>query len=636
VCGICGVANSDTHDFVNRPVLQGMRDTLVHRGPDEGGLYIDGSVGFGVRRLSIIDLAGGHQPLSNEDGSVWVAFNGEIYNYIELRHDYLHRRFRFSTDSDTEVLLHLYERFGGECVRYLNGMFAFAIWDRNKQQLFLARDRFGVKPLYYTVREGTLIFASEIRSILQHPKISVGVNPRAIDQFITYGFVQTPDTLFSNIYKLPEGHTLTWRGGKVTVRSYWDLNFRPVEECSEDDHIERVSALLADSVRLRLRSDVPVGLFLSGGIDSSIVAGLAAQSARKLKTFSIGFDAGKDFNELGHARAVAETFGTEHHELILSEDAFLRFFPRFVSQMEEPVTDPAAIPLYFLSAMASRHVKVVLSGEGSDELFAGYPIYGYMAAVEQYRKLPHSLRQAVFNPVLRTLWRSNKIDKYIYLSDLPIQRRYLNVNLFDIRLRQNIYHPDFRHSLSGFDPVDAIYPVYQRTEGWDFLSRLMYLDIKTWLPNDILIKADRMSMATSIELRTPFLDYRLAEYAASIPSRFKLRRNKTKYILRRTFRNLVPKPILHRGKMGFPVPLAAMFRGSHRLFLEEMLLDSQSQDNPYLNLKFTRRLMDEHFSGQADHHQTLWRVLILNQWHRHFSKGAGLSDLRSFSKIAIP
>jgi asparagine synthase (glutamine-hydrolysing) len=288
------------------------------------------------------------------------------------------------------------------------------------------------------------------------------------------------------------------------------------------------------------------------------------------------------------------------------------------------VTDPAAIPLYFLSMVASRQVKVVLSGEGSDELFAGYPIYQYMAAIEQYRRIPQPLRQAVFNPVLRALWRSRstKIDKYIFLSDLPVQRRYLNVNLFDVRLRQNIYDPDFRHTLAGFDAVDAIQPVYQRTEGWDLLSRLLYLDSKTWLPNDILIKADRMSMAASIELRTPFLDYRLAEYAASIPSRFKIRRNQSKYILRRTFRDLVPKLTLRRGKMGFPVPLAAMFRGSHRPFLEETLLDSDSKDTPYLNLKFVRGLLDEQLTGQADHHQTLWRILILRQWRRHFASAA--------------
>ena len=617
MCGICGVANSDKHETVDRVVLERMRDALVHRGPDSAGSYVNCEVGLGVRRLSIIDLANGHQPLTNEDKSIWIVFNGEIYNYIELRRDYLEDHFHFSTASDTEVILRLYERFQEECVHFLNGMFAFAIWDSKKGQLLLARDRLGKKPLYYTLQNGSIIFASELKSILHHPKVSVEINPRAIDQFITYGYVQTPETPFSNIYKLPEGHILTWRRGTTRVRSYWDLDFQPAEHLSEDDHVERVSHLLKDSVRLRLRSDVPVGLFLSGGIDSTVVAGLAAQFSGKLKTFSIGFDAGKDFNELGYARAVAKKFSTEHHEMILDPEAFSEMLPRVVNYMEEPVSDAAAIPLHALSLAASKHVKVVLSGEGADELFAGYPIYQYMLAIEFYRRIPHSLRRSLFNPLLRTMWRSEKMDKYVYLSDLPIQRRYLNVNLYDPRLRQSIYDPDFRRYLADFDPVDVVQDKFRQTEHWDILSRLMYLDIKTWLPNDILIKSDRMSMAASIELRTPFLDYRVAEYVASMPSRFKLHLGRTKYILRRTFRDLVPKQILGRAKMGFPVPLAEMFRGPLKARLHDLLHDKSSEAGRFINAAFVEQLLKTHASGRSDQHLTLWRALILGEWLRN-------------------
>jgi asparagine synthase (glutamine-hydrolysing) len=408
------------------------------------------------------------------------------------------------------------------------------------------------------------------------------------------------------------------------IRRYWDLNFHPVRQFSEDEHAERVAHLLEDSVRLRLRSDVPVGVFLSGGVDSTVVAGLASRYTRKLKTFSIGFDSGKDFNELAYARTAAKKFETEHQELVLSPKDYLNFLPGFITHMEEPVSDAASIPLYFLSMMASRQVKVVLCGEGSDELFAGYPIYQYMAVMEHYRKIPHLLRKTLFNRLLQSMWRSNKMNKYVYLSDLPIQRRYLNVTLYDVRLRDDIYLPDFRRSLADFDPVDLVQDNYRRTEGWDLLSRLMYLDIKTWLPNDILIKADRMSMAASIEQRTPFLDYRLAEYVASVPSRFKLRFGQSKYILKRAFRNVIPREILRRSKMGFPVPLAAMFKGAMRPRLEEALDETRSTKNVYFNSNFLQRLMDQHFSGQADHHQVLWRVLILGEWQRQFRNGLGI------------
>jgi len=629
MCGICGVANLG-HERVDPDILQRMRDTLVHRGPDEAGVYFNASVAMGTRRLSIIDLSNGQQPITNEDESVWLAFNGEIYNYIELRRDYLEGRFKFRTQSDTEVLLRLYERFQEDCVRYLNGMFAFAIFDRKKHQLFLARDRFGKKPLYYTIKNGSLIFGSEIKSLLKHPNVSVEVNHRGIDQFITYGFVQTPETLFSGIYKVPEGHTLKWRDGKISIEPYWDLNFAPDERLTKEEHVEKLTGLLKDAVRLRMRSDVPVGIFLSGGIDSTIVAGLATESTPKLKTFSIAFDAGKEFNELNYARKAAQHFGTDHHELILTPEAFRDFLPQSIDYLEEPVTDPAAVPLYFVSKLAAQQVKVVLSGEGSDEIFAGYPIYHYMSMIEQYRRIPSALRVSLLNRLFRVFSSSDKLEKYLHLSNLPIHQRYLNVNLFDLRLREQLYHPDYKRMLNGFDALNVIQDHYRKTESLDILSRMIYLDTKTWLPNDILLKADRMSMAASIELRTPFLDYRVAEYAASIPSRFKLRFGTTKYILKHAFRGLVPNEILHRGKMGFPVPIEAMSRTVLKPFIEEVIEDTisgSSRGPRYFNAPFVRNLLKEHFSGRRDHHQTLWRLTILGAWKARFTRS--LSTLTS-------
>jgi asparagine synthase (glutamine-hydrolysing) len=617
VCGICGVANADSREFVDPIVLERMRDAMTHRGPDDAGLHLDREIGIASRRLAIIDPVGGRQPLANQNQSIWIVFNGAAYNHVELQRDYLDGRFPAPTNSDTEVILRLYELFQEECVKYLNGMFAFAIWDQNKRQLFIARDRLGIKPLYYTVQNGSLIFASEIKSILRHPKVNVSVNVRAIDEFMTYGYVNAGETLFSRIHKLPGGHSLTWRGGRIAIKPYWDLNFQPNENISEGEHAERISQLLEDSVRLRLRADFPIGLFLSGGVDSTVIAGLLSRLGANLKTFSIGFDAGKDYNELSYARIAAKRFGTDHHESILSPEDFLSFFPRFINHIEEPVTDAAAIPLYFLSREAAGHVKVVLSGEGSDELFAGYPIYRYMAIIEQYRRLPRLLRRTVLDRLLR-MWPSAKMDKYIYLSGLPIEQRYLNVNLYDVRLREDIYNSDFRGLLGDFDPIAAVGDVYRRSEGWEPLSRLMYLDTKSWLPNDILIKADRMSMAASIELRTPYLDYRLAEYAASVPARFKIRLGKTKYILKKTFADLIPKPILRRKKMGFAVPLAEMFRGALKPYVQDVLFDGGKSSVPYLNSSFIRRVLDKHLKSEADNHQILWRVLILREWHRQF------------------
>jgi asparagine synthase (glutamine-hydrolysing) len=618
MCGICGFVNLDRQQPVDPAVLEAMRDVLRHRGPNDAGIYVDGPVGLGHRRLSIIDLAGGHQPMSNEDGSIWIVYNGEVYNYIELRNTYLEGRHQFASNCDTEVMIHLYEEFGTDCIKHFNGMFAFALWDARARRLLLARDRVGVKPLYYTVQDDCFVFASEIKSLLQHPAVAARVDRDALDEFMTYGYVQTPRTAFKGILRLPEGHFLTLDDGGMAITRYWDLQFTPDSRSTEEDHIHRVIELLNDSIRLRLRSDVPLGVLLSGGVDSTAVVALLTREVGRVKTFSIGFDAGSDYNELGYARRVAAHFGTDHHDMILQPQVFRDFIPQFVHYMDEPVTEAAGISLFYVCGLASQDVTVILSGEGSDELFAGYPIYRYMQILECYRRIPDAVRHGVLDRMLaRMVARGSKLDKYVNLAGLPLEKRYSNVHLYDQRLRGSVYSPEFAAGLDS-EPLRWVAPVYEATRDWDLLSRLLYLDTKSWLPNDILIKADRMSMARSLELRVPFLDYRLIEYAATIPSRLKLRGSTTKYILKRALKTLVPSWVLERSKMGFPTPLALMFRNELTDYVEAVLTDRRTEQRGYFRPHVVRNLIAEHRHGRIDNHSALWRLLIVEEWHRKY------------------
>jgi asparagine synthase (glutamine-hydrolysing) len=505
-------------------------------------------------------------------------------------------------------------------------MFAFAIWDARKEELFLARDRVGVKPLYYTLAHGALIFASEIKSLLQHPAVKITVNHNALDEFMTFGYSQTPNTMISGIHRLPEGHVAIWRRGQFHLRAYWDLKFNEGPLQTEAEATTRLMELLADSIRLRLRSDVPIGVLLSGGIDSSALTAILTRSVDKVRTFSIGFNEGPAYNELTYARQVAKQFGTEHHETIVSATEFTDCIPKFVYHMDEPVSDGAAIPLYFVSALASQHVKVLLGGEGSDELFCGYPIYRYMALLEQYRRLPHWVRERVANPMLCQLpaW-AEKIKKYASLARMPLEERYLGPHLYDREQRGAMYSSELRAKLKGYDAAGAVEPLWHRAHHCsDALSKMLYVDTKSWLPNDLLIKSDRMTMAHSIELRVPFLDYRLVEFAATLPSNLKIRGNETKYILKRALHGVLPKNIIRRRKFGFPTPLASIFRGAAASYLQDTLLSPTAVHRQLFKLEFTRRLVEEHVKGVHDHHKILWRLIVLEEWHRHFVDGTGL------------
>ena len=619
MCGICGIARSAPSGYIDASALSRMREVLTYRGPDDAGTYIGAGIGLAIRRLSIIDIAGGHQPMCNEDRTLWIVFNGEIYNYLELRQQHLGHGHLFASNSDTEVILHLYEQYGADCVNYLNGMFAFAIWNSQTEELFLARDRVGVKSLYYTIVGGTLLFASEIKSLLQYPGVRAEPDLEAMDEFLRYGYTHTPRTLFTGILRVPEGHVATWKRGTFTLNQYWDVSFASGPRKSEDALKEEFLDLLRDSVRLRLRSDVPVGVLLSGGIDSSAVTGLLAESVPKLQTFSIGFEQAADCSELGFARQVARQFGTDHHETILSADTFLDFIPTFVYHMDEPVSDGASIPLYFVSALAAKHVKVVLSGEGADELFGGYSIYRYMLLLEQYRRIPAAARRPL-DLLLGSLPSVGaKFRKYTTLANLPLDQRYTGPRMYDRAQPASLYSTALRETLQGRDTQRAHRELWARTDAsWHPLSRMLYVDTKSWLPNDLLIKADRMTMAKSIELRVPFLDYRLIEFAARVRSRLKIRGSQTKYLLKRAMEGVLPHEIIHRPKLGFPTPLHQLLRDAGGAYVNDVLLGPSAVTRGYFRREAVQRLVTEHQQKVDDHHDVLWRLIVLEEWHRCF------------------
>jgi asparagine synthase (glutamine-hydrolysing) len=622
MCGICGFVD-DTGRRADLDVLIRMRETLQHRGPDGAGHYIDGALGLAHRRLSIIDPLNGRQPMQSDDGALTVVFNGEIYNYVELGAELAADR-PLRTASDTEVILRAFERFGPACVERFNGMFAIAIWDRRARRLWLARDRAGVKPLYYTIQGGTFAFASEIKSLLAHPAIGAEVEPEAVDEFMTYGYVQSPRTIVRGIYRVPEGHTLTWQSGRIELQRYWQQRFEPDETIADADHERNLRELLDDSIRLRLRSDVPIGVLLSGGVDSSAVAALLARKVGRIKTFSVGFardDHGDQFNELRQARMVADAIGSEHHELVVDERQFCEFMPQLAYYMDEPVTEAAAVPLYFLSALAAQHVKVVLSGEGADELFGGYPVYRRMQLMARYRRLVPGAARRLLAAGAHALNDDARVDKYLALACEPLEQSYLNAHLYDLREREQLYRPEYLNTLGGRNPRRSSARLFVEAGDVDDLSRMLYVDARSWLPNDILIKSDRMSMAASIELRVPFLDYRLIEYAARIPSRLKIRRGVSKWILKRAVRDLLPAAIVARGKMGFPTPIGAMLRGSLAPYMRDLLGADSAIARGYFRPAVVERLITEHVSGQASHESMLWRLVVLEQWHRQFASG---------------
>jgi asparagine synthase (glutamine-hydrolysing) len=626
MCGIAGIYNFRSVRPVAPSELRAMGSSIAHRGPDDEGYYEEGPLGFAHKRLTILDTSRrGRQPMFTEDGQLAITFNGEVYNFLELRAELEAKGHTFQTTTDTEVILRLYQVEGEDMLDKLNGMFAFAIWDRRSKRLFIARDRLGIKPLYFTVGAEGLAFASEIKALLAiAPEKRPKVNLEMLDAYMSVGYVPTERTLFQGIEKLQPGWCMSVDRDGPRTRQYWDLK-PETEEMSEDECIRRSLGLLRDSVRLQLRSDVPLGVFLSGGVDSSAVVALMHEMGiRDIRTFTVAYDFGPEYDETRYARQVAEKFGTIHREVFVKPQEFRDFIPSLVWHMDEPVTESAAISLFYVSKLAREDVTVVLSGEGSDEVFGGYPIYKYMHALERYRLLPPALRQKLINPLLNRL--GGKWGKYTDLSDQPLAKRYTGVSFYDTPIKDALYRPEVRNLFNGSAMPGLVGRYYDQTEGLDPLLRMMYLDVKSWLPDDLLIKADKMTMATSIELRVPFLDHRLVELGGRIPPRLRIKGWETKYILKKALEPYLPKEILYRGKMGFPTPLAMMFKGDLKGYVEEVLGSDRFADRGYFRPEAVRSMLREHAAGERDHHRVLWQLLVLEEWHRKFIDGETVGD----------
>ena len=623
MCGIAGMFEPETTMSASerRETLKRMCDRIEHRGPDDEGFYVEGGVALGMRRLSIIDLFTGHQPISNEDGSVWIVFNGEIYNYREIRDLLISRGHLFQTESDTEVIVHLYEDEGEACVERLRGMFAFAIYDKRERKLFIARDRVGVKPLHYAVVGGGIVFGSEIKSLLQHKGVNREVNFEAISDFFSYGYVPDPHSAFRGIEKLPPGHTLTFKDSRLTTRRYWDFDYperdtQPVRE--ESYYIERLRELLAESVRLRLVSDVPLGAFLSGGIDSStVVAMMAQEMGRRVKTFSIGFTEAS-FDELDYARITARHFNTEHYEFVVTPDV-CNIVEEIVWHHDEPFADVSSIPTYIVSKMAREHVTVALSGDGGDELFAGYKRYLVDGERAKFERVPRFIRRGVILPLSRALPRGAYGKNFLRNIALDADERYVDsLSYFHEEKKRDLLSTDFLRAIRGRDSSEEFRRVYNSPASVERIDHLLYLDSKTYLPGDIMTKVDRMSMAHSLEAREPLLDHKLIEFVAGIPASLKLRGSETKSILKRAIRGLVPGEIIDRKKQGFDVPIQQWFKEDLRAMLFDTLTGSRARQRGYFKPGAVEAILDEHMRGRRDNSRHLWGLLTLELWHRQF------------------
>ena len=627
MCGICGkVALKRIAEPVLQELMIKMADSMRHRGPDDRGVYVQGPVGLGMRRLSIIDLDTGHQPISNEDGSLWIVFNGEIYNHLDLRAELEKKGHRFKTRSDTEAIVHLYEEMGERCVERLRGMFALALWDARQQRLFLARDRIGQKPLYYSFTNGILRFGSEIKALLVDPEQDTDLDLVALDQYFTHGFVPYPYTIFRTIRKLPPAHYALLQDRHLEIARYWQVTYDGSDSRSEEQYLACLRELLAEAVRIRLMSDVPLGAFLSGGIDSSLVVALMSQASdAPVETFSIGFEE-QSYNELAHARRVAQHLGTNHHEFIVRSD-LEDVLPRLSWHFDEPFADSSAIPTYYVSKMGRQHVTVALTGDAGDEVFAGYRRYQARRLAEQFNRLPFTVRRRMIERVVRRLPEPStyygsswikKLKRFVeYCAVVEDQPHTSRTPFFTPLAKADLYASDLQAALDGRIQDNYVADYFDQVSGEDIVSQMMWVDLMTYLPDDILTKVDRMSMAVSLEVRTPLLDHKLIEFMANVPVDWKLRGLTTKYLFKKIAAELLPTEIVRRPKQGFMVPLAAWFRDELHDFVRDVLLSSQCCQLYYQSAA-VERLLTEHQAGQADHSGRLWALLQFALWHETF------------------
>ncbi|MGH9754320.1 MAG: asparagine synthase (glutamine-hydrolyzing) [Blastocatellia bacterium] len=645
MCGICGIAiPKQLNRHVSESRLVAMRDTLTHRGPDDAGLYLGDGVGLGHRRLSIVDLGGGRQPMANEDHRVWMAFNGEIYNHRDLRPELEERGHRYRTVSDTETIIHLYEERGERAVERLSGMFAFAIWDSARRELLLARDRLGIKPLYYALDgDGTLYFASEIKALIEARAVAPEINYPALPDYLANHAPSGEETLFRGVKRLLPGHTLTWRDGQVEVRKYWDLSFAQNGHppLSDQVAVEQWTELFREAVRSHLMADVPLGVFLSGGIDSSAIAAMmSGMTTEPIKTFSVGF-AEREANELEYARMVARAFNTDHHEVIVSPADFFAVLPKLIWHEDEPLGHLASVPLYFVSELAARHVKVVLTGEGSDELMAGYyrywkTLYNLSLGARYHDWTNETLRRVVRRGIDRLpAGIGHKLSRTFLSRSPDIESLYLdNFAVFPLRMQTGLLTPEAVERAGALNPYATVRRYLTETDAETTLDRLLYGDIKTYL-HELLMKQDQMSMAASLESRVPFLDHTLVEFTARLSERMKLRGWTTKYALRRSMKGVLPEPILTRRKMGFPVPVGEWFRGPYRSMIDEYALGARTIERGIFDPAYLRNLVAEHQSRARDHSQRLWSLVNFEMWARRFIDGATTPETKTDLAEAI-
>jgi len=623
MCGICGIVSFHSDTPADPSILWRMNQSLRHRGPDDEGYYQDNQIALAMRRLSIIDLHTGQQPISNEFGNVWVVYNGEIYNFKDVRAELEQRGHIFKTQTDTEVIVHAYEEYGDACVKYLNGMFAIALWDSPRQKLFLARDRLGIKPLYYWAGPDTLVFGSELKALIPHPDVPRRINLAALDLFLGLEYVPAPYTIYENVFKLLPGHTLVVQNGRLEINQYWEVPYQPVSQ-SEAECTEILSNLINESVRIRLVSDVPLGAFLSGGIDSSTIVGYMSQNmSEPVQTFSIGFE-DDTYNELPYAETVARHFGTSHHVEVLKPD-YASLAEKLVCQHDEPFADTSIFPTFLVSEVASRKVKVVLSGDGGDELFAGYDTYRAERMNRYYRFLPNAIRERILPkfadwipPQPAKKGMINKVKRMVEGGALNPALQHARWMIFlNSTEKESLYGSDLRATLQDQITSEFFSGYFEKASRFDRLAQQQYVDLKTYLADDILTKVDRMSMAVSIEARVPLLDYHIVEFAMNLPPYMKLKGPRTKSILRNAVKDLLPALVLEKPKEGFSIPMKHWLTTSLKPMMLDLLSKDSLQQHGYFNHQVVAKWMQEHLQGRVNHSHRLWALMVFEMWHHH-------------------
>jgi asparagine synthase (glutamine-hydrolysing) len=623
MCGISGILEFDQARVVARETVHRMNESLRHRGPDDEGIFVGPGIGLGHRRLSIIDVAGGHQPLSNEDGTIWVLLNGEIYNYADLRQELITKGHRFTTRSDTEAIVHLYEECGEECFAKLRGMFAIVIWDSNQRRLLLARDRVGKKPLYYYADRNRIIFGSELKAILAADSIPRAVDPLAVSDYFSLSYIPAPRTIYKSVRKLQPAHYLVVNAAGLREAPYWRLSFSNVQNHTEAEWCELIREQLCEATRVRLMSEVPLGAFLSGGVDSSsIVAMMSRLMDRPVTTCSIGFSA-QEYDESKFARQIASQFKSDHHEDVVEVEA-LDVIDKLAWHYDEPFADSSAVPTYYVSKIARRQVTVALGGDGGDENFAGYRRYIFDRMENQMRSfVPASIRRTVFGPLGRwypgLAWAPRPLRAKATLQSLsrsPLEGYFNSVSVFRPDEKSHLFTPDFQRQLADYDSLDVLRKHYDEADTTDPLSRIQYVDIKTYLPDDILTKVDRASMAVSLELRAPILDHKFMELVASIPSDLKLHGRTGKYIFKKAMEPLLPQDILYRSKQGFAIPLNRWFRQELKELGYELVVASNKDG--ILDGNYLSKIWKQHQAGTFDRSAYLWTVLMFRKWQQVF------------------